>query len=119
MAQRYKKQQGTFGLRRSKSYSTLVHDLKRHETYLEIILPPLEYEKVLPPRISSYTNPYVTYPRTDPRQHGSPLKDVHHQREYSDDSWSAPGPENDRRRREELEAQQLKEKEEKLRSMEV
>ena len=42
-----------------------------------------------------------------------------HQREYSDDSWTGPGPVAERRRQEEMEAQQLKEKEEQLRAMEV
>ena len=42
-----------------------------------------------------------------------------HRREYSDDSWTGPGPVAERRRQEEQEAQQLKEKEEQLRAMEV
>ena len=42
-----------------------------------------------------------------------------HKREYSDDSWTGPGPVAERRRQEEREAQQLKEKEEQLRAMEV
>ena len=42
-----------------------------------------------------------------------------HQREFSDDSWTGPGPVAERRRQEEQEAQLLKEKEEQLRAMEV